>query len=76
MVRHLLDLLEWRTAHGDLFDGEFELLDGPPNELGLRWTTGQQRLEARVDVAARTYRIEMNGVEISIGREPSGRPRS
>ncbi len=70
VVRRLIDLLRWRTARSDLFDGEFELLDGPPTDLGLRWTGGGHRLEARIDVAARTHRIDVDGVAVPIGREP------
>ena len=61
VVRRLLALLRWRSARSDLFDGEFELLGGPANELRLRWTHGRERLEARIDVADRTFRIECDG---------------
>jgi len=57
VVRDTLALLRWRTRHGHLFDGTFELLDSPGNELALRWRTDDTTLEARLDVAERTFRV-------------------
>jgi len=70
VVRRILDLLRWRTAQSDLFDGDFELLDGSPTELRLRWSHGGRLLDARIDVAARTYRIDVDGVEASLDGGP------
>ena len=64
VVRDTLALLRWRCANHALFDGEFELLDAPANELALRWSAAERELEARIDVAASTFRLETGGVVV------------
>ena len=58
VVQDLLGLLRWRTSHHELFDGSFELLDSPAAELAIRWSSHDETLQARIDVAARTFRLE------------------
>lgn len=67
IVAATLALLRWRTAHADLFDGDFELLGGEANQLRLRWRNGERLLEADIDVAARSFRIE---IDDSVMMEP------
>ena len=64
VVRDTLALLRWRTANHELFEGECGLLDTPSHVFGLRWTAGVRVLEASVDVAARTFRVELDGVVV------------
>ncbi len=59
IVQDLLGLLRWRCAHHWLFDGSFELLDSPATELAIRWSSNDEVLEAGIDVAARTFRLEL-----------------
>ncbi len=61
IVQHLLALCRWRNDHHDLFDGSFEVFDGPASELRLRWTAGTRSLLATIDVAARTFVVELGG---------------
>ena len=61
VVRGTLGLLRWRSANHELFDGTFELLDGAANELTLRWSHGDRRLDATIDVATRTFRVVLDG---------------
>jgi sucrose phosphorylase len=58
VVQRLTTALRLRNTH-PAFDGEHELLDGSPSELGLRWTRGDDLAELRVDVAARTYELKL-----------------
>ena len=54
IVRRLLALLRWRKRNSALFDGRFAIEDGPNHLLALSWTTEDERLEATIDVRART----------------------
>ncbi len=61
VVKDMLGLLRWRSSLHELFDGEFELLDCESHELALRWSSPKQVLDARLDLAARSFELNLDG---------------
>ncbi len=61
IVAATLQLLRWRAAESELFDGEFLLLPSPPDRLVSRWSSGDRTLEARIDLSARTFELHLDG---------------
>lgn len=57
VVRHLMDMARFRNAH-PAFDGEFRLGAGTDAELHLGWSSESGSIEARVNLAARTFVVE------------------
>ena len=65
VVEDTLNLLRWRTANAELFDGSFEVHDAAATDLALRWSAGGRVLDAAIDVAAQTFRLELDGGVLS-----------
>jgi sucrose phosphorylase len=64
-VRRLLQLLRFRRSH-PAFGGDWELLDGPPTTLGMRWTAGDDVAELHVDLVDRQVRITVaDGTDVT-----------
>jgi len=61
VVQQTLGLLRWRRAYGTVFDGAFELMPSAASELVVRWSQEGMVLDAQVDVASRSFRIELDG---------------
>ena len=59
VVRRLLALLRWRRAEAARFDGEFSV-GGDDRQLVLGWSDAERSLEARIDLAAATFELELN----------------
>lgn len=59
-VQRLIALIRFRNGH-PAFNGTFKLLDGPANELGIRWENGGAFIEARIDMAAGAFSIDRDG---------------
>ena len=57
VVRHLMDMARFRNAH-PAFDGTFHLGLGSDHELHLGWTSESASIEARINLAARTFVVE------------------
>lgn len=49
VVRALFELVRWRNTE-PAFDGSFELLDAPPHQLAVRWSSPTSTIEAVVDL--------------------------
>ncbi len=60
VVQDTLRLLRWRTANAELFDGTFDVLDAADHQLALRWQRDDRALLATIDVAARTFSLELD----------------
>ncbi len=60
VVRALLTLLRWR-ATCPAFDGEFQVVDAPPQVLHVQWRTDDHWLEARIDLAAGEFELHETG---------------
>jgi sucrose phosphorylase len=58
VVRRLAAAMRLRNTH-PAFAGGWTMLEGPPNELHLRWTADDEIAELHVDVAARTYTVTL-----------------
>lgn len=69
VVKDMLALLRWRSSLHELFDGSFELLDSEPHELALRWSTADQILDVRLDVAARSFELKLDGQVLTAPRD-------
>ncbi len=50
----------------ELFDDIFELLEAAPHELALRWSTPDRTLEARLDLVARTFHLDLDGEVLTV----------
>ena len=84
VVRSLLHLLRWRTSESALFDGAFTVGETAPERLVMRWEREGRSAELRVDLADRTYEVDVDGVVVTsvddlrigeVGRRPV-RPRA
>ncbi len=62
VVRSVLHLLRWRAANEALFSGAFSVGASPADYLVLTWVRDDRRAEARIDLTARTYELEVDGV--------------
>ncbi|MEM9564127.1 MAG: sucrose phosphorylase [Actinomycetota bacterium] len=58
VVRRLLALLRWRRTAATLFDGDFSF-GGSGAELLLTWRRGDDTVEARIDLAAGAFELEL-----------------
>ena len=65
VVRSLLHLLRWRTSESALFDGAFTVGDTAPERLVMRWEREKRWAELRVDLADRTYEVDVDGVVVT-----------
>lgn len=64
VVQATLGLLQWRAANDAVFQGEFSCRAVGPSRLTIGWTAGERQLVAEIDVADRTFSIELDGVPI------------
>ncbi len=58
VVRRLLALLRWRRAEAELFDGRFSV-GGDPGRLVMTWVAAGRGVEARIDLAAGTFELDL-----------------
>ena len=65
VVRSLLHLLRWRASESALFDGAFAVGDTAPDHLVMRWEREGRWAELRVDLADRTYEVDVDGVMVT-----------
>ena len=49
VVRSLLELLRWRMTE-PAFEGTFELIDSPPHQLAVRWSSPTSTIERTIDL--------------------------
>ena len=71
VVADLLRLCRWRTEQSARFDGDFEVVGAADGVLTLRWTAEAGVTTARIDLAARTFALDLDGVVVtSIGELP------
>ena len=69
VVKATLGLLRWRAANDDVFQGDFSCEPLDDRRLRLGWRSGDRRLDAEIDVVARTFVVRLDGTSIS---EPGG----
>jgi sucrose phosphorylase len=62
VVRDLIGLIRLRNTH-PAFDGEFELVDSPDEQLVLRWTRGDDDVLLQVSFATASFRLEYSAAE-------------
>lgn len=60
VVKRLLAMVRFRNHH-PAFQGRFLLLDGPSNELCVRWENDDSFIEARIDVEAGRFALDKDG---------------
>lgn len=65
VVTDLLQLCRWRTEHVALFDGVFEVMDAPSGVLAMRWISDAGTTSVRVDLAARTFELDVDGTVVT-----------
>jgi len=56
VVASLVDLIRFRNRH-PAFDGAFRVLDGPPGELAMVWSSEGARAELHVDFSSGAHRL-------------------
>lgn len=66
VVRDTLGLLRWRNRLAPVFDGAFTVDGAAPNELMIRWSGPSGELTAEIDVAAKTFRIDVDGEVLTV----------
>ncbi len=63
VVRATLDLLRWRAQHDAVFQGSFTSA-AVGSSLHLEWDSPAGRLQADIDFAERSFRVDLDGEQI------------